>query len=247
MSLTTKSIILLTVSVITIAAPLSLLGINPIAVFFITFFGALIIWFVWGLFKSKKITNILEEKCDPVLYLEKCNKSHMGYPDYNKAVAYLSLGENKMAHDLLTGGEMPTKPNQIMKLTYHSALMSCYIEMGDLEKAGLQYENYIKDMRKGLLAPIVAFSVDLLALEYQYKLNITPETSRYFLEQLKYLYNINVKALSKRQKLSVLYMEAELLEALGDFEAAVSKYRKVATEGNKLRIAELSRKKFQTL
>jgi tetratricopeptide (TPR) repeat protein len=245
MSLTTKSVILITVSAVVIVVPLFLLRINLIAIFFMAVIGELIIYFAWALSKSKKISDILEEQCDPELYLKKCNKSHMAYPDYNKAVAYLSLGDTNKAHEWLTFGEMPKKQTKFMKLTYHSALMSCYLEMGDVEKAGLQYENHIKDMRKGLLVPKIACIIDLLILEYHYKLNATPETSKYFLEQLRYLFSVNDKTLSKRQKLSVLYMAAEILEQNGDIEAAVQKYKKVAEEGNKLHIAVLARKKIE--
>ena len=243
MNLTIKSIIVAVAAVVAIALPLSLLKVNQIAVFFISFFGGMIVYMVWTLLKSKRLTDILEEKCDPVRYLEKCTKSHMSYPDYNKAVAYLSLGESNKAYDLLTTGEMPKKQTQVMKLTYHCALMCCYIESGDLDKAGLEYENHIKAMRKGLLIQSIAFSVDFLHLEYQYKLNMTAETSKYFLEQLRHLCDANDKVLTKRQKLSVLYTEAEVLEAMGDFKSATPKYQKVADEGNKLWVAELSRKK----
>ena len=244
MSLTTKIYAFIIISVVVIIVPLTLLRLNPIATFFIAVIGTLIFYMAWITIKSKRLNDILEEKCDPVLYLKKCTKSHMGYPDYNKAVAYLSLGDSKAAYDLLTTGEMPKKQTQIMKLTYHCALMCCYIEMGDLEKAGLLYDNHIKAMRTGLMIPKIAFSVDLLFLEYQYKLNITPETSRYFLEQLRHLYSANVKVLTKRQKLSVLYTEAELLEAVGDLEAAKPIYQKVVNKGNKLWIAELAGKKL---
>ena len=244
MSLTIKSIILVVASVVAIALTLSLLIVNQIAVFFISFFSGMIIYMVWMQLKSKRLSNILEEKCNPVLYIEKCTKSHMSYPDYNKAVAYFSLGESSKAYDLLTTGEMPKKQTQVMKLTYHCTLMCCYIENGDLDKAGLEYENHIKAMRKGLLIQNIAFIVDFLHLEYQYMRNITPETSKYFLEQLRHLCYVNNKVLTKRQKLSVLYTEATLLEVIGDLESATPKYQKVADEGNKLWVAELSRKKL---
>jgi len=246
MSLTAKSYALVTATAVVIVVLLTLLGINPIATFFITVFCAMVAYMAWMTIKSKRLTDILEEKCDPVLYLEKCTKSHMGHPDYNKAVAYLCLGDSKTAYDLLTNGEIPKKMTLFMQLTYNCTLMCCYIENGDFEKAGMQYENHIKTKRKGLMIPKIAFAVDLLFLEYQYKLNITPETSRYFLEQLRHLCDANAKVLTKRQKLSVLYIEAELLEAVDEPEAAASIYRKVANEGNKLWVSELSRKKLMS-
>ena len=247
MGLNTKSYILIIISAVVITLVLSLLRINQFAVIIIEIIGSLIIYIAWLMIKSTRITKILEEKCDPVLYLEKCTKSHMAHPDYNKAVAYLSLGEYEKALDLLLDGDIPKKMTQIMKVTYRAALMSCYIVMGDLEKAGREYENHIKEMRKGLLVPKVAFSIDLMVLEYQYKLNATPETATYFLEQLRYLYGINSKVLSKRQRLSVLYTEAELLDFVGEKEAAALLYKRVAAEGNTLHIAALAKKKLEAL
>jgi uncharacterized protein YggT (Ycf19 family) len=231
-------------SVSVMAVSLFMLKINIIVTIFIAVIGSTIICSWWVISKERKISNILEKECDPVRYIEKCNKSNMLYSDLNRAIAYMCLGRLDDGYNLLKNMEMPRKPTKIYELTYHSALMCYYLSVEDLEKASVEYEDEIKKLRKGMLVPSVTFSVDLFVLEYQYKLNRTPETAKYFWEQLKYLYAITSNKLSKRQKLAVRYTEAEVLEELGDIESAVLNYKKVAERGNKLYIAELSRKKL---
>jgi len=216
-------------------------------VIIISFLIVLPVYYGWVVLRNKKIAGILEIECDPVRFIEKCNKANMLYPDISKAVAYMCLGNYEDSLSLLLDSEMPKKPKKLFKLAYHSLLMGYYLETGDLKKAGDEYEDDIKNLRKGLLISGTTLGVDLLVLEYHYKLSTTSDTAKYYLEQVKYLFDINSKLLTKRQKVAIWYIEAELFEKIDDTVNAASMYAKVAKNGNKLWIAESSREKLKKL
>ncbi|MCL2170514.1 MAG: hypothetical protein FWB71_00050 [Defluviitaleaceae bacterium] len=244
MSLKSKAYFMIIFPAVLMASLLSVRGVHFVATFFISVIGAVVVYFCWLFMKERRLNNILDRDCDPVRYLEKCNKANMVQPDFNKAIAYLCLGDFDRAIGYLQNVELPKKVSKPLELVYHCAFMVYYLETGDLENVKRIYEENIKELRKSILHPAITFSVDLQVLAYQYKVNMTDDTAKYYLEQLGYLYEVNSKKISMRQKVATRFIEAGLLEGLGDMDGAMKKYNTVAKYGNRLYIAKLAREKL---
>ena len=193
----------------------------------------------------KQTTNILEKQCDPARFLEK-SSTICKLPDINKALCLWLLGRYEDCYNLLQTIEPRKRRGIASGISYHVMLMSYYLEKDDMDNAATEYTN-LKKLRRRNLLPLYNMSIDLSVAEYHYKLNVTNDTTKYFLEQVRYLYSTYAKKLSLRQKLAFKYTEAELLEKLGDIEGALFLYGKIAEVGNTLHMAEISRKKLLEL
>ncbi|MCL2285587.1 MAG: hypothetical protein FWC32_04390 [Firmicutes bacterium] len=201
---------------------------------------------VWQTIRLYRMFSIVDKHCDPVRFLEKFKSSPMIFPNMYRAISLSLAGRYQDSYELVIATEPHKRRDFGFKVAYHVLLMSYYLDKNDMENATVEYKNLIKLRRRSFL-PQLNMSIDLSVAEYHYKLNVTDDTTKYFLAQVRYLYSIYVKKLSLRHKLAFKYYEADLLEKLGDIKGALSLYGKIAEVGNTLHFAEISRKKLLEL
>jgi tetratricopeptide (TPR) repeat protein len=220
--------------------------------FFVLIFG----YYGWWLIKNLRLSNILNEQCDPEKYiaeyekLKKLQKSvtFQNHCNVNIAVGFISLGHFEEALSILTDDVNPKKSkNNVFQATYHLDVFYCHLCLDNLTEAANIYENNIKALRGRVIIPQLTYSYEDSVALYHYMLNKSPETARVYLAQIEYLYNAYSKKIGKRGKLENIYNRAVMLLELGEKEAAVKKLKTVAENANKLWIAEMSRKKLMEM
>lgn len=228
---------------------------NNIAYIFIFSLVLTIGYMWWWYSKTKGLNEILDIKCDPKTYIKKYEKLLMktknvrfkGMCNYNIAVGHSALGQYKEALEILKYMEEWAQSNKTCKALYYSAIFTYYLNLDELEEATNIYDNYLKEIRKDVISRDIIFCIDMAVLGYIHRIKKIADSAVIHLEQIDYLYNIYSKKLKKRQKLSVLYNKAVLMQKIGDNEGAREKYKIIAEKGNLLWIAEISRNKLKEI
>ncbi len=225
------------------------LGIRPeiviITVYIVAFGGYILWWWV----KNKRLANILEEKCDPMGFIKAWEKYRLlskrkafqNLCNLNIAVGYSAAGQYDNSRKMLETIDLDVKNSQMFKIAYHLACFALYINTLDIQKATFEYENYIKEFGNKVTTPIAKYAVEASILEYNYIVNKSKETAKFYLEQLDYLYNSYSTKLSKRIKLNTLYNKACLELELGNTDEAIKNFKIVIKNGNGLIIVEKSK------
>lgn len=228
---------------------------NPILAYIIALLMVFTVSIVLAVLKLNKRNNILEKECNPVKYIKiykKCKENinkikSIDWCNLNIAVGFLHLREYQKALNYLKNVSFPMKQNQSFQLSYHLALMICYIGLSDLEKAEFEYENYIQKSRGKLTVNNINFAIDSVAMEYNYLLQKSSETAKYYLDMLYYRQKAYNKIINKCQNLNLLYRIATLEQELGNIESAIEKYKIISENGNLLWIATESKNKLNEL
>lgn len=236
-----------------IEAALIICDVNPVVAMSVAFLVAMGGYFIWWGRLNKRLNNILDEKCDPIKFIEENEKAKamskrtafQNFCNLNIAVGLGSLGRNEEALEILLNTvDVTAKNSKAFDAVYHQALFCFYINTGDLESAAFEYDNYLMEYRKSIKHFAFTFAVDAAVAEYQYKRSKTTETAKIFLKRLEYLSSTYSKKLSKRGRLNILYNKADILAELGEHESALEKYKIVAENGGSLWIAVDSREKL---
>jgi tetratricopeptide (TPR) repeat protein len=202
----------------------------------------MIIYFVIAIIRSKILSYLLDEACDPQRYLKWIRKQEivverkpklMAILSINKAAAYIVLGKFEVAREILDEIDKSylSEKNSTL-LVYTINYISCCYELGDIDKAQELFDTQIS-----VLSPFNT--------RYKRSVNILIGDRYYFMgkydqcyEHLKKLLDIDV---SRRVYLSILYRLAQIDDIRGDVELAQKKYRKITKLGNRLWVAEQAR------
>lgn len=195
---------------------------------------------------QRKRYGILENDLDPEAFIQ---ATHEAYKNAGKnkqlnsllncdlAIGYISLGDYKMAIELLEKVEpihLP-KANKLV-LAYYNALMIVYYNLNEYDKVKGIYEMVKKyEVRDKLDEQLMNI---LMANKYFYEGNY--EASRKIFKE----YPKN--KMSKRLELEILFDLAKMDEKEGNIKNAISKYEKIAREGNKLYSAKLAKKRLKS-
>lgn len=247
--------ILILIAVV-IELPLFMLRLHPFVIFICA--AAIMISGLtcWWQFKIRKLTAIMDDQCDPEKFIEECEKfkrisnrtAFQNFCNVNIAVAHLESGRNDESLEILLNDiDLQKRNSKMFLVAYHLTLFCVYLNIDDMEKAAFEYENYLKELRRGLKHSKAVLSIDTDVFLYQYKVNKSKETAKIFLEQLEYLYKIHSEKMSMRIRLHFIFDKAAMLLELEDYEGAVKKYTVVAKNGKDLWIAKESRAKLQEI
>ena len=215
------------------------------------FIGGLITVFIVTLgyiiyinYKQGKRYSILENALDPETFIEATYEAYK-YSGKNKqlnsllnndlAIGYISLGDYEKAKEFLLKVEPEHLPriNKII-LTYYNALMIVYYNLENYNEVGKVYDKAIQYEVKGKLGnrlmTILQANKSFYEGDYQ--------NSRKLFESYP------KDKMSKRLELEILFDLANIDEKEGNIKEAVSKYERVAKEGNKLYSAKVARDKL---
>ncbi|WP_313185331.1 hypothetical protein [Lacrimispora sp.] len=240
---------------IMVIVPMRLLEINPAITYITAFITLLGGYFLWWIGKNKALTNILEEKCDPLKFIEACEKfklfskrkAFQNSCNLNIAVGYMTAGQYDDSNKVLQAIDLDVKNSEIFRLAYHLACFAQYINTDEMEKATFEYENYMKDFGGKTITANMKYAVEASILEYNFKLNKNTEAAKYYLAQLDYLYSSYKTKISKRIRLNTLYNKACLEQEIGNAAEAIKKFKFVTENGNGLKIVEQSRVQLDQL
>lgn len=194
---------------------------------------------------QRKRYGILENDLDPEAFIEATYKAYKNVGKNKQlnslfnndlALGYISLGKYKSAVEFLENVEPTHLPRaNKLALAYYNALMIVYYNLDEYDKASQVYEKVkgyeVKDKLGRQLMNI------LMANKYFYEENY--EASREIFE------NYPKDKMSKRLELEILFDLANIDEKEGNVKNAISKYEKVAREGNKLHSAKIAREKLK--
>jgi tetratricopeptide (TPR) repeat protein len=154
-------------------------------------------------------------------------------------VGLLSMRKYEDAWDILNEIDIKYLPKwDGSLLIYYNNEMSLYFNTGEIDKAKEIYETKIKNYPIKILNE--SLTMDLILANksfYEKEYNSSKELFSKVLQNNK----------SKRLKLEVYYILANIAEQEGNIEEAIQKYKTVAEEGNKLYSAYLARGKLKTL
>lgn len=196
---------------------------------------------------QKKRYTILENDLDPETFIQASykdyknagkNKQLNSLFNMDLAFGYMSLGEYERALEFL----LKVQPEHLPRvnkaiLTYYNALMIVYYNLDDYEKANEVYEKVEKYKVKGKLGEQL---MDILmANKYYYEGNYDASKKRFDLYPKD--------KISKRLELEILFLMAKIDEKEGKIKNAISKYERVAKEGNKLNSSILAKEKIQSI
>lgn len=193
--------------------------------------------------QQKAYMKILDEKCDPVRFLEimvkqkkrfKYIKKMMNWAEMNCAVSYLLMGNYQEAKDRILGVDtillFTNKKNAII---YVIDLILCYYGLGEIEKAESLYQENaekLKNQEYGLDKHIEILSGERYYYLKQY------DQSYIVLESLL------SSGLNTRLYLGVLFYLAKMDQQKGNVELAKERFHEVAEKGNTLWIAQEAKK-----
>ncbi len=199
----------------------------------------MVLYCVYAILYSLRLQRILDEKCDPVDYLNRIlkQKERMKYKpkllalvSINEAVAHMLLGDTALAKSILADIDKKYLSDRNgTRLVYTMDYILCCYELGELEEA-----NQLYDQELPLLSPVtkrLKKSMQILIGERYYYLGQYEESAKH----LKRLLDIE---LTTRQQLVILYLLARMELLQGNYERAAKKLKKVVRFGNKLWIAE---------
>ncbi len=191
-----------------------------------------------GMVRQRKRLKRLEEECDPNAFFEATerqleitgkNKKIHAYLQIDLAVGEILMGECQAALDRL----LAIDPHMLSdrngsRFAYTVNLIECYYELGETEKAEALFEQEVPT-----LSPVnqrMKLSTQALMAERLFYLKRFEESQAQFGALLE-------EKISRRMRLSILFLLAEMHEQMGEWEAACPMYREVAEKGNRLAIA----------
>lgn len=190
----------------------------------------------------------MEEDLDPEAFIEATekqikitgkNKRSNSMLKTDLIVGLMSMGKYEEALDILD--EIDIKYLQKWNgslLIYYSNEMSLYYNIGEVDKAKEIYENKIKSYPIKILNESLTMNIILANKSFYEK-----EYS-----SCKELYNrVLQNNKSKRLKIEVYYILANIAEQEGDIEQAIKKYKIVAEKGNKLYSANLASERLKLM
>ena len=211
----------------------------------ITFNVVVIGYIIIAYKRSKKRISIMEDQCDPEKFIDATeaqrkitgkNPKVNAYLNIDKGAGLILMGEFQKAKELLLSiDKTKLSPKNGSLLSYMINLICCHYELGEIEEGEALFENQIP-----ILSPInprLKESVELLIAERLFFL-------KRFDESKEKLESILEKGVSKRKRLGILYILAEINEVFGETESARKKYSEIAEMGNKLWISKQARHKI---
>ncbi|MTI47129.1 tetratricopeptide repeat protein [Sporosalibacterium faouarense] len=227
---------------------LSFLIENTVVAGIITFAVVMIGYIIISLMRNKNRVSLLEEECDPQAFLEATERQRKitgRNPKMNtllnidRSAGLILNGEFEKAKDTLLSVDKSYLSEKNGSLfVYNVNLISCHYELGENESAERLFE---KEMP--LLSPTnkrMKLSIKLLNADRLLRLKRFEESEIEFKRLLE-------EKISKRVELSILHSLAQIDEHKGNLKDAIYKYDEVSNNGNKLWIAEQSRKKLTEL
>ncbi len=217
------------------------LKLNIVVIFLIAFFVLLVFNFMIGYFMKVRQRKVLDWDCDPKRYLKmmderekkfRKNKRVLSYLSINRAVGHLLLGNFMMAKEYLEGIDTSyLSEKNGSYFVYTIDLISCYYELGEIEKAENLYETNL--VRLAPLGKPHKRSVEILIGERYYFQGKYEESYECLKKLLK-------EDLDKRQYLGILFRLAQMDLRNGETDQARKRFEKIAKLGNKLWIAKES-------
>lgn len=227
---------------------LSILIKNTVIAGGITFVTVIIGYLIVAYMRSKRRLNLFEESCDPQAFIEATEKQKLitgRNPKINSllnidlAAGHIIKGEfNKSKEILLSIDKSNLSVKNGTLLVYTINLISCLYELGEVSAAEKLFETQVP-----LLPPVnrgMRLSMKILVAERLFILNRYEESKEQFAQLLE-------EKLSKRRRLGILYILAQIEEKAGDMASAKEKYREVEDNGNKLWIAVKSQDRLKSL
>lgn len=232
---------------IIIIIALLMTGLNPLIAWILTVILVMTLYLVISLYRHKKRINLLDEDCDPEAFLAQTakqrkitgrNKRVNTFFDIDEAAGLMCLGKYQEAASILESvdkSRLSTKNG--IQLVYYINLIGCYYELGEKEKAEELFDNKIST-----LSPInkrLVTATEIVIIERYY----ANEDYQHAKEKLSLL--LKNPYISKRQKLSLLYILGLINKQEGNIEDAHKNFQYVIDNGNKLAIVEKSKLHIQ--
>lgn len=232
---------------IIIIIALLMTGLNPLIAWILTVILVMTLYLVISLYRHKKRINLLDEDCDPEAFLAQTakqrkitgrNKRANTFFDIDEAAGLMCLGKYQEAASILDSvdkSRLSTKNG--IQLVYYINLIGCYYELGEKEKAEELFDNKIST-----LSPInkrLVTATEIVIIERYY----ANEDYQHAKEKLSLL--LKTPNISKRQKLSLLYILGLINKQEGNIEDAHKNFQYVLDNGNKLAIVEKSKLHIQ--
>lgn len=223
---------------------LLIINIQPLVAAGITILIVMIGYLIIAFIRGKKRLSLLDDDCDPEAFLERTEKQRSitgkdpkfnTYFDIDRAAGLITLGKFEEAKEILLSldkSKLSRKNDSLLVLTIN--LIICFYELGEINRAEKLFETQLPALPP--INPRIILAVNLLVAERFFYLNRFNESREQFNK-------IPHQKLSKRARLEVLYFLAQIDEKEGNKEAAMGKYNQVASEGNKLWIARMSKEK----
>ncbi|MCX7951747.1 MAG: hypothetical protein N2594_07335 [Clostridiales bacterium] len=203
-------------------------------------------FYIFSFRKFNKIRlDLLEEKCDPIAFLQETEKIQKAIGEKSKdtmlleidrAVGLLLIGEPEKSKEILLNIKDIIPSRNIIRTIYSINLITVYNQLGEIELAN---ELYVKGKNKFCLNEYTKIAIKSLEGEVNLALKNYDESKRIFNDILT-----RNNKLTKRIRLSILYNLAQIDEVEGNMDSAMEKYKEVAENGNKLYIAQSSREKL---
>lgn len=198
----------------------------------------IVLYIIYVILHSMRLRHLLDEKCDPVEYLNRMQKQKqrikrkpklVAFTSINVAVGYMLLGDYATAKSILSEIDQKylSDKNGTLLVYTIDTILCCY-ELGQHEEANRLYETQLP-----VLAPMskrLKKSLQILVGERYYYLGQYEECK-------KHLSSILDIELTTRQQLGILYLLAKVEILQGNYERAAKRLKKVAKFGNKLWIA----------
>jgi hypothetical protein len=206
----------------------------------------LCLFFAVSIIRSYRMSQLLDEKCDPEKYLEKTLRQKdklkrkpklTALLTINEAAAYMLLGNFNKAENILSGIDKDNLSDKNGSyFTYLINSIICNYELGRIEEGDRIYEIELPPLilpgKKNKLTLQMLIG-DRLYYKQRYD------------ESYQHMAKLMDIELNRRQQVEILYRMAQIDALRGDYGAAFKKYRKVAKFGNKLWIAHKSEEILQ--
>lgn len=250
MKLNLKFILILTVIDIILIATLKAIGLNLWQTLLLVVSLEITLYIIYSLFYSYRLRNILDEKCDPVEYLNRTLKQkerlkhkpkYLALISINEAVAHMLLGDTALAKSILSDIDKKYLSDKNgTRLVYTIDYILCCYDLGELEEA-----NRLYDAELPLLSPVtkrLKTTIQILMGERYYYLGQYEKSAEHLSGLLgSQMSSLLDTRLTRRQQLGILYLLSKMEMLQGNYEGAAKKLKKVAKFGNKLWIAEEAR------
>lgn len=215
---------------------------------FLSFIILMIINYITAYIKDAFWRKSLDTDCDPEKFLAlilkqekrfRRNERGLNHIAINRAAGYMVQGNFDIAKDILEGIDISYFSEKSLSLiAYHINLISCYYELGEIEKGEALYETSL--VRLCPFGKRIKQAVDILVGERFFYLKRYEESYEYLSKLLK-------ADLCKRQYLSIIFRLAQMDIINGEKEKAEKRLNKIVKLGNKLWIAAESKKLLKNI
>lgn len=192
--------------------------------------------------RASKRLALLEDECDPYAFIEATekqyeitgkNKKIEAYLSIDRAVGYILIGEyDDAVIELEHIDQRKITSRSGAKLVYYVNLAAAYFMMGKVEEGNRTYSEIIdmEPIKSKRYKQALKFS-----MVTKHIANKEYEEAKALIEELK------DPKLSKRKKVTLAYNEGLIYLEEGSKSKAISKFREVVSQGNKLYIAKLAK------